>query len=76
MMRRVSGKVKRTRKHRREAMGPSDSAAHSCGAQAIRHLEPFKVPQDVVFVTELPKTAGGKIVRGILRTQPGVNPTV
>jgi acyl-coenzyme A synthetase/AMP-(fatty) acid ligase len=33
-------------------------------AQCIRHLEPFKVPQDVVFVTELPKTAGGKIVRG------------
>ncbi|CAG1773125.1 partial fatty-acyl-CoA synthase, partial [uncultured bacterium] len=33
-------------------------------AQCIRHLEPFKVPQEVAFVTELPKTAGGKIVRG------------
>lgn len=27
------------------------------------HLEPYKVPHDVVFVEKLPKTEGGKIIR-------------
>jgi acyl-CoA synthetase (AMP-forming)/AMP-acid ligase II len=32
-------------------------------AHCIRHLEPYKVPQEIIFVSALPKTAGGKIVR-------------
>ena len=32
-------------------------------AHCTRHLEPFKVPQEVRFVASLPKTEGGKVVR-------------
>ncbi len=32
-------------------------------AHCLRHLEDFKVPQQVSFVTQLPKTQGGKIKR-------------
>lgn len=32
-------------------------------AHCIRNLEPYKMPHEVVFVSALPKTAGGKIVR-------------
>ena len=37
---------------------------------ARRHLAPFKRPERFVIVTELPKTATGKVRRALLRSEP------
>ena len=45
----------------------------SCGSSRAENLAHFKVPQWVSFVTELPKTATGKIQKFVLRGRsPGI----
>ena len=48
---------------------PSDALAEELQAHVKRTLAPHKYPRWVVFVTELPKTATGKIQRYLLRAQ-------
>ena len=49
--------------------GATAPAKRTCGRSAHDHLAHFKVPQIVTFVTELPKTATGKIQKYVLRGQ-------
>ena len=49
---------------------PSDALATAIIAQVRSQLAPFKAPQSVEFVADLPKTATGKIQRFALRQGP------
>ncbi len=49
---------------------PDDALAQDLKAHVKQRLAPFKYPRWIEFVTELPKTATGKIQRFRLRTPP------
>jgi benzoate-CoA ligase len=48
---------------------PSDELAEELKAHVKTRLAPYKYPRWVEFVTELPKTATGKIQRHVLRAR-------
>jgi acyl-CoA synthetase (AMP-forming)/AMP-acid ligase II len=54
-------------------------AGGACSADELRefaraHLAHFKTPRAVTFLTELPKTATGKIQKYVLRRGPAISP--
>ena len=53
---------------------PSDQLADALKAHVKARLAPYKYPRWIEFVTELPKTATGKIRRHVLRAREGETP--
>ena len=51
----------------REGVLASEALAEQLREHAKRQLAPHKAPREVVFVSELPKTATGKLQRSLLR---------
>jgi benzoate-CoA ligase family protein len=51
----------------KEGFEPSDALSADITRQIATGIAPYKVPKEIEFVTELPKTATGKIMRRELR---------
>ncbi len=53
----------------REGHAPSDALAQELQDHVKRETAPYKYPRIVEFISELPKTASGKVQRALLRDQ-------
>jgi benzoate-CoA ligase family protein len=51
----------------REGYAPGDALVEELRAHARAVIAPYKVPHQIEFMAELPKTANGKILRRVLR---------
>ncbi len=54
----------------REGVPHDDDTAHRLQEHVKAAIAPYKYPRSVIFITELPKTATGKVQRFRLREQP------
>ena len=65
----VTGQKARAYVTLRPGLEPTDTLAEEIRVHTRRLIAPYKAPQEIRFVPELPKTLTGKVLRRALRAE-------